>query len=344
MTPLISIVRTGLACPLGLYSAAALAAARAGLTRFERLEVPAVTISRLSRLDAELSRGERMRALMRYALAEVGQIPGSRPLSALPVFLSLPAPDSGAPYDEQVCLEALRDEALNRLGVQLRFSEQAIVRSGRAGLFTALERAASFLATGAATWGLVGAMDSLVDGETVARLAASNLLLGDSNLDGRIASEAAGFFLVGRSPVGHAGEHIVAFAAEQDAAHGFAAVQAGASRNTAAGLTRLFRRLGMAFSSRIDAVISAQPGEGFWSREFSYAYLRNVHWMPEPLRMEAVGTTHGDVGAAAGAMALVHALTSLCPQRGASRPAARSVLLYGASDSGELGGCALVAV
>lgn len=343
MIPLLSVVGVGLACPLGLYSAAVLAATRAGIIRFERLEAPAVTVGRLSRLDAGLSRGDRMRALMRYALTEVGQAPFSLGPAALPVFLALPEPDSGAHYDEHVFIDALYGEALTCLGVPIVLPEQAIVRHGRAGLFTALGRAAAFLANGTAPWVLVGAVDSLVDGETVGMLAGKNILLGDRNMDGRVASEAAGFFLVIRAPVRDARGHIVALAEELDAAHCFAAVRAGAALNTGPALTRLFRRLGTAFSSRSDAVFSAQPGEGFWGREFSYAYLRNVAWMPEPLRMQAVGAAHGDTGAAAGAMALSHALASLGPQRWSSPPAARSALIYGASDTGALGGCALIA-
>lgn len=344
MKYLLSFAGTGLACPQGLYSAAALAAARVGLARFTRLEAPAVTISRLSLLDTELSRGDRMRALMSYALTELAKQPWNTMPVALPIFLALPAPDSGAPYDELGLLDALHDEAHTRLGRKLVLAETAIIRTGRAGLFTAIERAAAFLATSTCNWGLVGAVDSLVDGETVRRLADQNLLLGDSNMDGRIVSEAASFFLIGKPSASSSRTFTLGFAEEKDRSHTFAAVQAGAKSPAAHALTRLFRRLGATCSSRVDAVFSAQPGDGYWGREFSYAYLRNVNWMPEPLRMQAIGTAHGDAGAASGALALLHALASMSPGRGSSRPATHSALLYGVSDCGMLSGCTVVAM
>jgi len=102
----------------------------------------------------------------------------------------------------------------------------------------------------------------------------------------------------------------------------------------------LFHELGAGFTGSVDAVVSAQSIEGFWGRELSYAYLRNVEFMPEPFYERAVGSECGDTGAAAGAVALVRAIDGLYAHPGAR--ARDSALVYGVSDHGAVGGCVLV--
>lgn len=282
-----------------------------------------------------------MCALLRYALAEIGRGLREEGLRALPLFLALPEADSGASFDEQALIAVLQHEIFAYTGLSLILTPKAVTRRGRAGLFTALKNAAGTLQDRDFAVALVGAVDSLVDPDTVAQLAARGWLLGRMNLDGRIAAEAAGFFLVrGPRNLGHHRSlaSVLTLEEEQDPVS-YSQVQAGTAHGGAQGLTRIFRRMHQTFPARVDGVFSAQPGEGFWGREFSYAYLRNAAFMPEPLRMESVGADLGDSGAAAGAVALLRAVASFYPPKWSHQDALASALVYGVSDSGAMGAC-----
>ena len=61
----------GMACPVGLYSAAALAAMRAGVTQFEFDDEIDLSISKSSCLEPGASRTQRTLALMEIAFAEM---------------------------------------------------------------------------------------------------------------------------------------------------------------------------------------------------------------------------------------------------------------------------------
>lgn len=342
---MLSIAGASLVCPLGLYSQAALAAMRAGISRFERLDEPEATVSRLARVAPTATRGERMIALTRYALSEIGKSIKQYKLYSLPVFLALPEKDSSARYDELALIDVLKQELIAHAELQPVLPFECVSFCDRAGLFRALNRAARFLQQEHYPAALVGGIDSLVDPETLSELAARGCLLGGTNLDGRIPSEAAGFFLV--QPPQYRGPHpalarILAVEEDQDLKP-YSQVQAGEALTNAEGLTRVFHRLSRFYQARTDGVFSAQPGEGFWGREFSYAYLRNAALMPEPLRMESVGSEIGDTGAAAGGVALLRAIASFCPPKWSCQPACASALVYGSSDSGAIGACLIEA-
>lgn len=338
---ILDITRTALSCPLGLNGQAALAAMQAGIVRFERSDDLESTVSRLATLELSASRGERMCALLRYAMAELGLGFSEEGLRALPLFLALPEKDSGAAFDEQALLSVLQHEILASTGLPPILTSKAVNRRGRAGLFTALKNAAEALQGGDFAVALVGAVDSLVDPDSVSQLAARGWLLGRTNMDGRIATEAAGFFLV-RVPRDRSQHRSLASVLKLEEGQdpvSYSQVQAGTAHAEARGLTRIFHRLHQTFPARVDGVFSAQPGEGFWGREFSYAYLRNADFMPEPLRMESVGTYLGDSGAAAGAVALLRAVASFYPPKWSHQNALASALVYGVADNGALGAC-----
>lgn len=342
--PTLSIVRKGLACPLGLRSAAALAAMRAGVTRFENVdEASDVTVSRLSRIPAEAARLDRMLALSTYALQEtLEQLPGALP-ATIPTLLSLPDPHSGAPYDEGELITSLQATVKALTGAEAVLPASGVKPEGRAGIFTALQLARSVLQQGDFPFALVGAVDSLVDPRTVAMLESQGLLLGENNMDGRIPGEAAAFFVVALPtaiPKAQPIAHIMAVELDTEPAS-FALSYSGKAINRAEGLARLFRRL-HTFSGRVDAVVAGQSCESFWGREFSYAYLRNVDMMPEPLFHKTTAFSVGDVGAAAGAVAIHQALGEFQPQPSWTQRPRQSALVYDASDHGALGGLTLV--
>ena len=172
------------------------------------------------------------------------------------------------------------------------------------------------------------------------------MLLGPANCDGRIPSEAAGFLLVAHAQCPDTHRVLAQVLPPEEGADraSFDSVHTGAALNVAHGLTELFRRVlsQPAVPPRVDCIISAQPGEGFWGREVSYAYLRNVQRMPEPLRLEFVGAELGDTAAAAGLVALLRALASLRPPAWSIEPPSHSALVYGVSDTGAIGACVLL--
>lgn len=339
----LAIVRTGLVCPVGIRTDAALAAIRAGVTRFQLLD-EGLRIARLSLIDPASTRFDRMLALVRRALSEVLAEPLMPRPAELPVFLALPEPDSGAAFDETALVGTVRSLVSAATGAQVVPGGNAIHRSGRAGVFAALRQASVSLSDDRFHWALVGAVDSLVDPASVEHLAAHGLLLSAQNLDGRIPGEAGVFFLVTRPGVvdrRHIRVNVSTTIIDAEPAC-FADFMAGKALNRAAGLTRLIRGIGRALPGRFDAVVSAQPGEAFWGREFSYAYLRNVASMPEPLQLVACGVELGDAGSAAGGVALTRGMAELRPPSWSRSRQRRGVLVYGASDRGALGGCALL--
>ena len=324
----------GLACPLGLRSLPALAAMAAGITRFAELEDLAdadssIKASLLGALDPGLPRRERIAWFGRHALDEVlADREGTSP--ALRCVLSLPAGDVGAPVDVAALLRTFADR-LSPDGVQ-------VVEQGRGGVFQALVTALVTLEREGSV--LIGGLDSLVDPITLAALVARRRLLGRTNLDGIIPGEGAAFMLLThptadprRPPL--ALIHNVAVAREPQPFLAASPTIGGSS-----GLSAVFRTLGAGFSERVDEVFAATSGEVYFGREFTHAYLRNAALMPEPLRHNQLSAVLGDVGAAAGAIALVQAIARLGPRGPGNRGRpARLCLAYGSSDTGLVGGC-----
>lgn len=324
----------GLACPVGLGSLPALAAMAAGITRFVELDDVAgvegsIKASLLGALDPALSRAERIAWFGGHALDEaLAGLEGPPP--ALRCVLSLPAREVGSLVD----IAALQRTFAGRLSRPV----VQVVEEGRAGVFQALATALVTLEREGAV--LIGGVDSLVDPITLAALAARRRLLGRTNIDGIIPGEGAAFALLThptarsrRPPL--ALVHAVAVAREPQPL-----IAASSTISGATGLSAVFRTLAAGFSERVDEVFAATSGEGYFGREFTHAYLRNAALMPEPLRHKPLSGMLGDVGAAAGAIALVQGIARLGPRGPGNRGLpARLCLAYGSSDKGLVGGC-----
>lgn len=333
---LASIRGVGLACPLGLTSRAALAAMRAGISRFREVDDfvgpgGSVRACMLAQLGSDRARTERAAELARHALTEA--VAGLDPADALPCFLALPEPDVGPRIDLDGLLDRLAEvRAGASAPVPLDVRPDRIVAAGRAGVFAALERALALLSGGQEQFALIGGVDSLVDPETLDALAEQDRLLGRTNLDGIIPGEAAAFLLLSR-PVPAERRRAPAQLAAIAMAHEPLPFAKKCDRLSAAeGLAAAFRRLRAAVPDRVERVYAGATGESYFGREFAHAYLRNAPLMPEPLRCEPVSDALGDLGAAAGAVCLVQA---------ASRPGAGPALVYASSDSGLVGAAAV---
>ena len=127
MSAAAAIVRTSLACPLGLRATMAIAAMKAELNHFELDEgLPDATISRLSLLDERATRSERMLALAQYALRDLFAAPPEAPWPVtLPTFLSLPAAEAGDAYDADALALTVAAEVV--YGVSDRLSLGAVL-------------------------------------------------------------------------------------------------------------------------------------------------------------------------------------------------------------------------
>lgn len=346
MPPLVArVLGVGLSCPVGLRSAPALAAMRAGITRIierEEVEGPGGTVRAhtLSTLDPHTPRLERSLALARPALQEAVarlQGPFATPLRCL---VALPEPGLGPRIDPDRLAHGLRVTTAAGTPVPLELNPRTVFEGGRAGVFQALEAALAVLAVEPQRLCVVGGVDSQVDPATLAALAARNRLLGATNIDGVLPGEGAAFVLLGHPNVvdrRHALAHVLATRVAKEP---IPFDQAGPRISASLGLAAVFRALRAEHPGRVDEIFAGITGEVYFGRELSHAYLRNEPLMPEPMRAQTLGTLVGDVGAAAGAMSLVQAIASLQPPRLPGRPPPNLTgLVYGSSDGGLVGGC-----
>lgn len=332
-------VRLGLATPLGLSARATQCAVAAGLTAFAETEVlddagNPVRASHLRSLDPGMTREERMLFFGQRALAEC--LSGLDPRRMVPIVCHLALPEQDVrPIDDKTVLRGLKDVA--DPAMPLDWSAR-IIHAGRAGVFAALEAAAASLASGGASLALVGGVDSNCDRASREHFAGEGRTLGKSNPDGLIPGEGAGFVLLARGGTSGFGAplgRLVACATARD-------TLPFGKRNPmkAVGLTALFRQLRKAHAGqpRPQHLFSCQTGEGFWARELSHAYLRNVEIMPEPFRTSIVAASLGDAGAASGAIQLgmAHHLFATSARTGVK---VERAVVYGAADGGSAGGC-----
>jgi hypothetical protein len=105
-------------------------------------------------------------------------------------------------------------------------------------------------------------------------------------------------------------------------------------RITADALAGVFRSLRERSVTRVDRVVAAHSGEGYFGRSFTHAYLREVEIMPEPLEVDIPASSVGDVGAGVGVLALAVAMYRLAADP--DKHACGRVLVYSESDSGEV--------
>src|SRR5262249_7886665 len=147
---------------------------------------------------------------------------------------------------------------------------------------------------------VVGGIDSLCAPVTVRALVRAERLLGP-HTEGTIPGEAAVFALLARDD----DAAVLPTSVSLDlAAHARGTPFMQLDRVSPHALTKVFRALREQGGQRVDRVIAAHSGEGYFGRSFAYAYLREVDIMPEPLQVDLTADSVGDVGASAGMVGL----------------------------------------
>ncbi len=332
----IDVLGLGLACPLGLRALEVAASLRANLRSVYRLADAdaleakfgdSIRASRSLALGPALGRAQRAGAYAQQALHEALKPLGPAARGA-PLYLATPAPDDAAGFE----VGGLFGELGGLLG------SVSFYPSGRAGLFAALAEARLALERGAHPFAIVGGADSLADPASLRRLAEAGRLLGDANADGLIPGEGAAFLVLTRASMVPPEQLPLARLA------GLALAQEPAPRpgqaSEAAGLTAAFAELCRVDPRPIELVHSAQPPQRHWARELAFALTRQRARLPEPLVVRRCGDALGELGAAAGAVALALAIVDLhplIPGRPDQPAPPDRALVYARADAGQVG-------
>jgi 3-oxoacyl-[acyl-carrier-protein] synthase-1 len=322
----VSIIGFAGCTSLGYSLAPTLAAMGAGLSNFADtgLKTPFGTpVMAASLLDRDFPRIERLRALASIALVDLQELMAAAGIAQAPLMLGVP---SDLESDED---SALRDELAQSSRIA---RETAWFPYGRASTFPALAGAMGLVERGAHPFVVVGGIDSLCGPHTVHRLVQFGRTVGP-HTEGTIPGEAAVFALLARAnnPATDPASTVVLEAVAQHRSPVPFTQRDRVSGDDLATVFRAFRERG---SQRVDRVIAAHSGEGYFGHSFSHAYLREVDVMPEPLDVELIADCVGDVGAAAGTLGLAFATYRMVTQ---PRTVRERALVYSESDTGELG-------
>jgi len=308
---------------LGYALEPTLAAMGAGLNHFTETEIPnlfGTPVTTGALLDPDLPRIERLPALARIGLAEMQGLLAHVGLAHAPFMVGVP---SDLTEEEEAALRhALHASAVVRPAV-------AWVPAGRASALLALARAADLIRRGSHRAIVFGGIDSLCAPATVQRLVAAERVLGP-HTEGTIPGEAAMFGLL----VSDSDAIRLPTSVEFDTgAHVRGTPFAELDRVSGDALASVLRALRQERPGRVDSIIAAHSGEGYFGRSFAHAYLREVDMMPEPLDVELIADCVGDVGAAAGVVGLAFSMYRMATNPVGPRG---RMLVYSESDTGEV--------
>jgi 3-oxoacyl-[acyl-carrier-protein] synthase-1 len=327
---LVSIVGFAGCTSLGYSLGPTLAAMGAGLNNFTDtgLKNPFGTpVMAASLLDRDAPRIERLRRLTGVALVELERLLQAAGVEQAPLMLGLPADLDDAEED------ALRQEFASSPVIR---QEMAWFPFGRASAFAALAAASTLIERGSHRFIIVGGIDSLCGPHTVYSLMQFGRTLGP-HTEGTIPGEAAVFALLSRADDA-AVDPANAVLLEAVAQHRSPVPFIKRDRVSGDDLATVFRTFREQGVRRVERVIAAHSGEGYFGRSFAHAYLREVDVMPEPLEVDLIADSVGDLGAAAGMLGLAFATYRMATD---PRGARGRALVYSESDSGEIGAAIL---
>jgi len=320
-----SIVGVAGCTSLGYSLAATFAAMGSGLNNFSDTGLKTVfgtPVTAASLLDVDVPRQERLTALATVGLMDLQALMERLGVDRAPLMVGLPSD-----LDDRELSTVSEGLAASRLVA----STPACFPYGRASAFGALAYAVELVERGTHRCMIVAGIDSLCALDTVQRLVQLQRVLGP-HTEGTIPGEAAMFAIIAREE-DPAADRATAVRLESIANHR-APPFTEMTRVSADGLATVFGAFRERGSARVDRVVAAHSGEGYFGRSFAQAYLREMDVMPEPLEVEIIADRVGDVGAAAGILGLAFAMHLM---DAAAEEAPARALVYSESDTGELG-------
>lgn len=339
MTIPVDIVATGARTPIGLRSAPAAAAVRAGISGLgthpfmvDQVGDP-MPAAMDALLDPRLTGVDRLLALAEPALREA-----CAPLARrdpkdrlrLPMYLGLPEVRPGFSQEDAAAVRA----GLTRLGrLPVAISDVHVLAGGHAAGLAALAAAVERIRSGECEACLVGGVDSYFHPDTMEWLDANRQLVGAVSRSGFVPGEAAGFCLVATAS---ARERLTLPARAR-------VLTGGVSRETSVikttelclgeGLTSAVRSALDTLPPsvrRINAVICDINSERYRGEEWGFVCLRLPDCFDDPTAYVSPADAWGDVGAASGPLFAMLA----CEAAARGYAAGPTTLAWASSESG----------
>ena len=307
------IYSTGIVCSVGLNSAAACAAMRAGVAGFQELgyhdnQGEPVVGAVVPGMDTGLSQKQRLVELLTQALAECAGQETRQAFETIPLLIGLA--ESGRPGGSDRYVDTILDDVQTRLGISFHPTLSQALQKGHTAGFEALGLASELLESGQATACLICGVDSFANGSSLQWLDKFFRLKTSSNSDGVIPGEAAAAVLVrplpspSGSPVQVAGfgfgfEEVNILSEEPFRGLGLAEAARNALQDARMPMNEMAFRL------------SDATGESYGFKELSLTLSRVLRQGPSELPLWHCADSIGDVGAAAGLCQLIRGADAL---------------------------------
>jgi 3-oxoacyl-[acyl-carrier-protein] synthase-1 len=343
----IHIAATGARTPVGLQTASAAAAVRAGIAALgehpfmiDQAGEP-MPGALDSELDPDLMGPERLLALTEAALREACLPLSGRleDLSRVPIILGLSELRPGFTNSDA---ERVRTGLTRFKGLPVQISEVNVLTNGHAAGFLALSHAAAQMQQGRIEVCLAGGVDSYFHPDTMEWLDENRQLTGSVSRSGFIPGEGAGFCLL---MTGHACRRLGIMAPMQ-----VRAVATGKETKLikteevclGEGLTATVRQaLGaLGFPERrINGIICDMNGERYRGEEWGFVCLRLGQFFDDPTGYVSPAECWGDMGAASGPLFAMLA----CQAAARGYSAGPRTLLWASSEGGDRGAAVLEA-
>jgi 3-oxoacyl-[acyl-carrier-protein] synthase-1 len=301
------IISNGMICPVGLTSAAACAAIRARIAKFDEIPLMSdrgepIVAGAVPTLSFEMGHRERIVALLAEALWECWGAAGPSRGDRIPLLVGFPEP--GRPGSDPERAPTIFEELEAKLGVRFHPRFSRLIPKGHTAGFEALKEARQLLESGAVDSCLVAGVDSYLDRHSLHWLERHNRLKSTGNSDGVIPGEAAAAVFVRRG------------AAETDGLSRVAGLGFGQERATVLseepllglGLTAAARlalaEAGVAMHE-VDFRLSDVAGESYGFKEQALVVGRLLRVRREELPIWHCSDVIGEIGAAAGIAQIV---------------------------------------
>ncbi|MFC3321619.1 hypothetical protein [Mesorhizobium cantuariense] len=309
------IAGSGAVTPAGLNAPQTVAAIRAGLSAFEEMilnePLGATQIVARVRAHSRLRRSDGQ-WLVNMAARAIGEALRSGTCLSDTTAILLTPPESfrNHPAYGDIAPPDFLTAVMSATGQKFHVASRAI-DGGAAASIGLLERAVEMMEQQGIGQVLLGGVDSLVNDTDFARLGRAGRLKGTDNAQGLVPGEAAAFVRLTQNPEGkarvHAAIHGVGLAQEQDSVlserYSQGRALLGALRDAVNGSGPS--------EPDIDFVISNGNGERYSGWEQLIARPRFYRTRREILPTAYPAMTIGDIGSAAGALALMLAADSL---------------------------------